>query len=545
MQPESEVPFGRLYYRQELQERWQAAGRDEERFYSDPDLGFGPHDNPGKPFARRFLHGTHVASLACGSGPGFPNDDISRHPERYPIIAVNLPSSLVSDTSGTFMASAVLAGINRIMKQTERIMVERGKKLPLVINLSFGLMGSGKSGSQLMASYMDACIEYWENTHKKPMRIVLPAGNEFQSQLVGYRKVTKNAAAGFTLRVGPDSRGSTLVEIAVRRKNGQPQGKLNKSSLVVDVTPPGWNAPVSRGAQAGETRDMDSAWLLYSFENQNDQQDFQDDGQLSSKPAWAGVYYGFQPDISRSGALVSRQDGKFSGYEVVTIALPPNTSDNPERKLPACGDWHFSVSLGAEAADAELELDIHVLRNDVPNRNRPIPQRSYLVDPHYEAFDQQGYPSTELKPENSCIVREGTLNAMATGARVDVVGASFGHREKLTYYTAAPRAGKGKVSLHAVAEDGSALAGVRAAGHRSGTSQRLGGTSVAAPQFARALAIALPVFASAKDTGKIVAFANARIFANRDPKGDPDKRSGIGGLTKKNRAKGPEALLGA
>ncbi|KUP92933.1 S8 family serine peptidase [Tritonibacter horizontis] len=501
----SDVPFGHVFGRTEIEERLARADFDEDRFYQAlPVIGQAGHS----PFRHRRLHGTHVADLAAGAGRG---DAIDTDPEKFPILAVNLPTALVSDTGATFMAGAMILGVQDIMRRTETMMATAGQAFPLVLNLSFGLGGIGKNGGHLIAAALEQAMDYWHQTHGAPMRVVLPAGNTLQSRLVARAEIAPGAPHRATLRVAPENRGSTYLEIAVARRAQKP----THASLLVKVTPPtgaGLYPPaLPQGPMA-----LDSALQLVE----------QTDNNGANGLAQFGIYYGFQRDFAPEG-----DTAPGDGVEIVTVALPPNAAKDPYRPLPPCGDWTVEVSL-APGERQLRDIELRVLRNDVPNQINPVRQRSWLEDSAYVTYAADGHMSVELESAGCAVSRAGTLNALCGGRDIVTVAAAVGNRQALSNYSAAgpggPLAEGANVTLHACADDAAVNPGRRAAGARAGSVVRMSGTSVAAPIVSRQLAIALSSWhQSAQDDP--AGFAPIDDLISRGPY-RPQDRAGLGGI---------------
>jgi len=503
----SDVPFGHVFSRAEIDHRLADAAFDEDRFYRGlPAMG-----RAGRPpFGRRRQHGTHVADLAAGTGRG---DAIDATPEKFPILAVNLPTALVSDTGATFMASAMILGLRDIMYRTETMMKGAGSAFPLVVNLSFGLGGIGKNGGHLVAAALEQAVDYWHATHGVPMRVVLPAGNTLQSRLTARAEVAPGKRYRARLRVAPENLGPTYLEIAVADRGQKP----DVSALVVKVTPPG-GAEIRPPAMPAAPRPMDS--VLHLVETSADLAD----GGLVQ----CGVYHGFQLDFAPVSPSVAGE-----GVEIVTVALPPNAARDPGRPLPPCGDWQVDVSL-APGEHGPRHIELRVLRNDVPNHVVPIRQKAALLDPHYRSFDADGQVATDLDTPTCAVRRRGTLNALSGGARIVTVGASRGDRDRLSDYSSAgpggPLAEGATVTLHACADDSAVRPGRLAAGSRAGSHLRLSGTSVAAALVSRRLLLALAGWTQAP-TQDPAAFAPASDLVGRGPY-LPKERAGAGGLVR-------------
>jgi hypothetical protein len=91
------------------------------------------------------------------------------------------------------------------------------------------------------------------------------------------------------------------------------------------------------------------------------------------------------------------------------------------------------------------------------------------------------------------LTRRRGINAIATGTQTIVIGGWIRRDRRLANYTAAGTAGvplptRAAPSYIVSTDDSLVHAGVLAAGSRSGSVVAMSGTSVAAPQYARALA---------------------------------------------------------
>ncbi|MEO1960287.1 MAG: hypothetical protein ABGW82_04830, partial [Paracoccus sp. (in: a-proteobacteria)] len=130
-------------------------------------------------------HGAAVALLAAGFAP---QDPAGRD---HPLIAVNLPPRITEDSMGTLAPVSILASILFIITRARRLcrLVEARRglsagsvRLPVVINLSFGLTAGARDGSSLLERFMDA-VSAVAAADLGPVHFVLPTGNNRQSRL--------------------------------------------------------------------------------------------------------------------------------------------------------------------------------------------------------------------------------------------------------------------------------------------------------------------------------------------------------------------------
>ena len=192
-------------------------------------------------------------------------------------------------------------------------------------------------------------------------------------------------------------------------------------------------------------------------------------------------------------ALASLQQRTASGEApMALIAVAPTTwAERWDVPAPS-GRWKVELQ---HAGTQSIVCQAYVQRDDAaigrPTRGR----QSWLDDPGYERLDARG--DVQLRDNTlSTVRRDGTLNGLATGAGVHVAGGALaraGGALEPARYSSAPDAerciaGPDEFAL-AITEDSPVLAGVLAAGTASGSVLALSGTSTAAPQLARQLAM--------------------------------------------------------
>ena len=431
------------------------AGIDEEAVYRGAGLwraARGPLHAGG----RRAAHGAAVADLAAGADP----DD--RAARQRPIVAACLPPEVTRDTSGTFAAWFVLLGTLHVLDRARRLAAALGRPpLPVVVNLSYGVTAGAKDGSGLVEGFQRLVAERGV-AGVGPVRFVLPMGNHRQGRL------RARLTDGATLRwqVPPDDATPSFVEL-----RGPPLG-APPDPMTFALAPP--------GATPFETR-------------------------LPHGTASELTLGGTHAARAYSG-LARTPDGRFR--EVLTIALPPTDEAAGPGGRP--GAWSLTVR-GAGPFDAQVQRD-----DAVPGFGGGARQVR-LVDDVWRSVDERGRAIHFDGPEDGPVLREGTVNAWATAGAPWQLAASAAYPARgegppwagagpgagaaspgdLAPYSALP-AGVRAADHLALAEGARAVAdlspctrGVPASGAFAGARLRVSGTSVAAPQVARALADAL------------------------------------------------------
>jgi hypothetical protein len=535
----TKVRFGREYSFTEIDAACKSASSggqvDEQTVYRLLGMDLPLTREPNR-FGRTLSHGTHIADLAGGMsplGPDTTDDPLSdADPRDVLLIGVNLPTSVVADTAGTFFEVTAILGIARILEHV-RLMEEKWRashpdaepiSIPVVINLSFALMGGGRKGSALLERYMDFCVK--QRTGAAPLRFVLPAGNHYMERLVGTYTVPDRGGTEVLVRVAPDSRASTFVELRLADPGEEPR----KSRLVAEVVPPFEMKLTTDHGGFDPSKvvsvDMYQMWLL------------SDDG---SEPAHkCAVFYSWRPDLTDTAA------GKKPGYETITVAIPPTWSENEKRRLPPPGIWTIRLRQGRTSRSrpaGDVAVNVRVLRNDIPTLADPLPQRSRLEDPHYLPYDSSGFPNQALVDPGSPILRERTINTIATGSETIVVGALRDSDGLFANYSAAGPIDGTKsdgsnegIIVTTIGDDGLTVPGVRASGTASGSSVRLSGTSVAVPQVTRIVVGQLRWWHDTRDPdlGSIT-WLKALAAQNAFGPTKPAVRAGAGGIRSRRR----------
>jgi hypothetical protein len=137
--------------------------------------------------------------------------------------------------------------------------------------------------------------------------------------------------------------------------------------------------------------------------------------------------------------------------------------------------------------DAYIERDNPALGDSGPRR------QSYFVHPDYPRSATKMLPALDDSDNPSPIKRMGALNNVATAKYAVVVGGYVFRTGQLASYSAAGPGRAIRVSVRgntgvdvlAVSDCSHAIRGVRAAAVRTGTTFRMDGTSVSAPQITR------------------------------------------------------------
>jgi hypothetical protein len=153
------------------------------------------------------------------------------------------------------------------------------------------------------------------------------------------------------------------------------------------------------------------------------------------------------------------------------------------------------ANTGPEPCTATFDVE----RDDTPRGFPRYGRQAYLESPDYGRFETETRTYTDFA-RGAAVSRRGTLSAVATaeGPGIYVVGAAHDTRRAgpdavttARYTSSGPDGRRIGPDLSAIAEDGFGAPGRLGAGTFSGGAAFWGGTSAAAPQVARAVALHL------------------------------------------------------
>lgn len=450
-QPGSISQIGRVISAREI-ERWYS--RDETSVYREVnDQLFSPCDT--KTVSNAVSHGSHIMSIAAGGYSGAKAADPSEplfEPDH--VLAVQFEPATVLDTSGRRLDFSVLHGARWMMVQA--LLKARPREyVPLVINVSYGAAAGPKDGSGFLETALRAEIERYSKWSglllgkAAPMRIIFPFGNGYRSNLVAIASPTPEAPLELDWRVQADDLTASYLEV-----RADPN-----ASLKVCVTPPG-----------GTTQE-------YSLAPDSDQN-------IKTGAETIGRVY--------------REPNDAAGRAYYVIACLPTRFQAYQRKAAPAGAWAIKVS-----TEYETLVSVEVQRDDTPFNYRRNGRQSYLAHPRAYGWDCELRNYSEPL-DDSPVTREGThasnvspAKRGAYGRGIYSAGAVYRHHIKpdcptVARYSAAgstepPRTNATRPTISAAAETSHGLPGMLALGTRTGSVAALGGTSVAAPQFARHL----------------------------------------------------------
>ncbi|MCX7287416.1 MAG: hypothetical protein NTW20_07590 [Rhodobacterales bacterium] len=397
---------------------------------------------------RRAAHGTHVLDLAAGSGP-LGHDAL----RRVPILAVQLPPAAVRETAGRRMEAYLVQGLRWILAEALRL-AHRTDVPPVVINLSLGsLAGPGDRHAFLSDWFTYEIARHARLGNGAHLRLVIAYGNARQSRLVARAELRRSQPLDLIWRVQPDDHSSSYLECRV-------DTNVVAGLRLTLVPPPGSGLPA-----------LDVPWPE------------------------AGTGWHLAGPLAAVTSVV-----EAGGQSLLHLALGPTVGLGA---LPASPPGAWTVTLRTTEAEP-VRVTARVQRDDTPPGYRTLGRQSWLDHPQGWDWDDEARayiaprsaedaPGCPVTREGSCVAYAGAddPSILFVGAVRPAIGLP-GQVRPVAYssegvvHMARPGESPGP-SLVALGDDGVMLAGRRAAGVVSGSVARMSGTSMAAPQVARAL----------------------------------------------------------
>ena len=400
---------------------------------------------------RRMSHGAHVMDIMAGpvpvesrlfrqEGGALDNLPDGSAASTADIAFVQLPERCLQDTSGGWLGGQLLDGLRYILAcagpATRRV----------VVNISYGSYVGPHDGSSVFEQALDALVAETQAKKNITLTIVIPGGNSRLARCHAAERVPAAKTRELCWRVLPDTQTPGFLQLWFDRAN----------DVVVNVTAP--DGKTQRFVQGDA-----ATWAS------------------SAKKPLAMVIFSTRRGVEKKGGMV-------------LLAVGRTASVDPRYPVAPAGVWTIDIE-NIAVTGKPVKVHAYVSRNDTDVGMLRRGRQSFLVDPDY---DPKRYLRAAVQDPSGRLVgvlRSGTLNGIATGEKVFVVG-GWRYRDDKDGRTASEgptRTNKRKpltvgMDWVGVSEESAARPGVLAAANRSGTVVRLRGTSFAAPQVARKLA---------------------------------------------------------
>ncbi len=385
-------------------------------------------------------HGASTCHVVAGNTPVDPQGGVLGLPQDLAsgcdLIGVEFPRDFLKDTASGSLCVQALDAVRYIIDRAETYAPQKNAdgtieyRVPrkVVINFGYGGMGGPRNGTGLLDCAFDELM-----TQRGRLRIVAAAGNSHRIPCHAHLSAKKNAPAVFSLFVAPENPLLTTVEIWLS------DGNASLARVSVCLTAPDG----SRGPRVpiGSTN--------------------------SIKENGVGLLLG-----SVVFPKVNAQSGRS---DMVLVAIFPTDRYRQDAELAGqgigrapSGAWTITVE---NPDESPLEFDAWVERSDMADRSFRR-QQAYFV----------GDGVTDVVQRVSFASPASATRVTSVGAKQVVDGEVSGYSGRGTWRNCAVQP-----DAFAFADAGPIVQGLRVPGRRTNSTTRFGGTSVAAPQVARAI----------------------------------------------------------
>lgn len=377
-------------------------------------------------------HGTHVADLAAGSlSPRHMGGKLdSAGADDTDIIMVQLPPSTALDTSGGGLAKHVLDALKYALSKVD-------DSAQVVVNLSFGATGGPHDGSSLFERALDSLIAR-ERSKGRNFALVLPAGNHFDTAAHVAGEIRPGAPTELEWHVRDEDPTESFCELWFDADR--------LDDVCIELVKPNGD---SIEARPGRT-----------------------------------VFDGDMPTSSCCALASVRRTAALNTKCAVLASLLPTHFESGNGVPAPNGMWKIRLAVGKDQEPVAFDAWIQ--------RDEATPYTPYGARQSYFSSTRPRLHATVDDVEEDPVKRRGTGNSVAHGRLPIVVGACYALSGRPSPYTAAGMTVvKGDrrcwPDLVAPGDLSEPMPGLSAAGTVSGSTVRMNGTSVAAPQVARAV----------------------------------------------------------
>lgn len=411
-------------------------GDDDRAIYAE--VAGARQDNAGhKPLAFRRSHGTFCLDVAAGGDPG-------AGPSNRPIFAVQLPAGAVADASGSTVGAYILQGVRQIIRWADA----HHPQMPLVINLSYGLLAGPKDGTHEIERALAAMLDL-RRARGGPTEMVLAAGNSFSTRTKAAFELAQGERTAIDWVILPDDGTVNFAELWF----DTPTGAADWSKATVTLSPP--------GGGKGQTITL---------------------AETQGRVLHAGAV---------PVAMMSARTGLGLAGKRVRVVLAVGATSFRKECCPAAaphGRWRITV---ANDLAGSLDARFYVQRDNTP-AGYPERGRQSRFD-HPSGYGRRRATGNYTDAGTGPLAETDTLSAIATGKGLVVAGAAAtvpvpGGFAAAHYTASGPSKGRKQLDFSAFADIGIKNSGILATGTFSGSVVAMNGTSVAAPQVVRMLA---------------------------------------------------------
>jgi hypothetical protein len=381
---------------------------------------------------RKAYHGTHVAGLAGGLADPFSRLNSTGRP----INNERLDAASEVDMAVVMLTKLAVADTSggalgvSVLDALTFLIENSPNQAHLVVNLSFGHQAGPHNGT----SILECAIEELIQIRKNFLTVVVPSGNSFDSQCHASYVLKARGVESIVWRVLPDDKTPSFLEIWM------PQ---TAQCAVTVIDPHGVQVQTSK--------------LSNSHNN-----------------------WGNNGNVT-GGVWRSENPANANDRQMILIALAP-TRVGPGQSKSLSGDWIIRLE-NLSTTQKIQPLHAWVERDNSTFGDKPKGRQSYLVDNKNTRSTKNSLFSV------SGVSGYGSMNAIATGSSVRVVGGYVFKSRRIASYSGAASIGGDVRAPDCVApsDQSSLVKGILSCTNEATGRIRLSGTSAAAPLYTRKL----------------------------------------------------------
>lgn len=456
--------------------------------------------NPAKmeatTLSKSFSHGTFVLDALAGypsdpkhypkdtSGEHHPPDENDGiHPKDRRIIAVQLHRRVTLESSGALYSLFAMLGLEYIVERAllvaKKIREERGEKspkVPLVINFSYGLAGGPHNGDHLFERFVDQMVEKLDHDENLgPLIVSMPTGN--RHLLKGHARAVADKDDDICLDLNwitqPQDKSPNYLEIwvPIPTESAVSDTEAPSHLVALNLTPP----------FGGRDYLLEHKFDLRKPGNEQGQELRDAAGNIVARVSLDTL------DATNADESIRDkcESAQYPKARILVALLPTYPVVDGAAHIPP-GLWSVSVTSNVKK---NQYIEAWIQRDDSPPYFRRPGRQSYLEDQSWTHRQRRKDELTEYvlpMDKNAGLSRYGAISGLATGERMLRVSGVRHYDDDLpAIYSGAPHEGMRMAEVAAPSDRSRVLRGLVGTGGRSGSTQIMNGTSVAAPFVGR------------------------------------------------------------
>ncbi|MEP3666601.1 MAG: hypothetical protein ABJN42_07695 [Roseibium sp.] len=452
--------------------------------------------------SKSFSHGTFVLDRLAGYPSGKtryttdangkhhgPNENEGTHPEDRRIVSVQLHRRVTEESSGVLYTLFAMLGLQYIVDRARLVATEirkgagqkgEARKVPLVVNFSYGLAGGPHNGEHLFERFVDQMVKTLEDdSDLGPLIVPMPTGNRHLLKGHAHVRAEKDGTECLDLNwiTQPQDKSPNYLEIWVPRPPEASSGDGEESApkLHLKLQPP------FGGGELTLTLPFD---LTKPGENQG-RELIDKNGNILAQVTLDTLDADNADDNKR---LHPDEPDQYPKARIL-IALAPSYPVSDDKVHIPPGVWRVTAHTRLMAGEY---MEAWIQRDDSPPQFRRPGRQSYLELTDWTPEQQREDELTEyihsLEP-GAGVSRYGAISGIATGHNMlRASGVRLYDDNMPALYSGAPHEGMRSIRAAAPADRSRVHRGLVGTGGRSGSTQLMTGTSVAAPIVGRLIA---------------------------------------------------------